>query len=300
MNLTTEEMDKIYDFLSANKSKFIYAKKESDRNLKLNYFIKDNNIVIYIKDITLDSIFKYLTSHWNKKCENENCLNDRKYIGFFPKRGSFDEIGPRYGNYKFCSKECDFKYKSKRQMGLNNSCHKMTHETFINMCKKNSIKMKENIREGRFIPCVTNSWSKSRCDISFKRDDEIINIKTRSTWEAYFQLFNKHLLYEKLVIPYKFKKEEHNYIVDFVDHVNKIIYEIKPNSTAKHMKNLSKERYARRWCKENGYKYMMIKDSWFKKNYIESIVIGQPCEDKLIRNLKQFKNENKDNKKDRL
>ena len=98
--------------------------------------------------------------------------------------------------------------------------------------------------------------------------------------------------------------EEMDKIYDFLSaNKYKFIYvkkEIKPNSTAKHMKNLSKERYARRWCKENGYKYRMIKDSWFKKNYIESIVIGQPCEDKLIRNLKQFKNENKDNKKDRL
>jgi hypothetical protein len=106
----------------------------------------------------------------------------------------------------------------------------MTEETFKSMCEKNSIRMKLNIREGKFIPNITNSWSNSRCNISFVRDGQIINMKTRSTWEAYFQLFNTHLLYEKIIIPYLYNNIEHNYIVDFVDFDNKIIYEIKPLS----------------------------------------------------------------------
>lgn len=287
MNMMIEEIDRIYDFIRENKSKFIYAKNEQDRNLKLEKFLSEENIKLDIEEITLKSVFNYLTSHWDRKCENENCLNDKKFLGFFPKRGRFSE-SKGYGNYRFCSQKCNHESISKRQMGKNNTSHRMTEESFKSMCKKNSEKMKKNIKEGKFIPNITNSWARSRCDISFTRNNEIINLKTRSAWEAYFQIFNPNLLYEKLIIPYKFKKEDHNYIVDFVDHENKIIYEIKPNSTYNNKKNLTKERYARKWCKNNGYRYQMIRNRWFKKNYNENIVIGQPSEEKLIKNLKQF------------
>ena len=38
----------------------------------------------------------------------------------------------------------------------------------------------------------------------------------------------------------------------------------------------------------------------FIKNYNENLVIGQPDEVKIIKNLRQFKNENKKYKKNRL
>jgi very-short-patch-repair endonuclease len=283
--MTIEEMDKIYDLIRENKSKFIYAKKEEDRNIKLNKFLIEHNIELEIEEITLRSVFEYLTSHWDKKCENEGCENNKKYVGFFPKK---DFLPKSYGSYRFCSKKCNYESISKRQAGENNASHRMTEETFKNMCKKNSEKMKKNIKDGKFIPNITNSWANSKCDILFFRNGEVMNLKTRSTWEAYFQIYNPHLLYEKLIIPYKFNREEHNYIVDFVDYNNRIIYEIKPDSTSRNKKNLAKERYARKWCKSNGFKYIMIKNKWFKKNYNVSLVIGQPCEEKLIKNLKQF------------
>lgn len=287
MNMTIQEKDKIYDFIVENKSKFIYRKKMEDKNLKLLELLSTNDMLLPVC-VTITNVFSYLTNHWDKKCQNEKCQNERKFFGFFPKRIDFFDKKHIYGIYKFCGKKCNYENISDRQMGENNTSHRMTEETFIGMCRKNSKKMKENIKEGRFIPNITNSWAKSRCDISFNRNGENVNIKTRSTWDAYFQLYNTHLLYEKLIIGYKFKKEYHNYIVDFVDHENKIIYEIKPNSTAKDIKNLAKERYARKWCKDNGYRYVMIKNRWFKRNYNRDLVIGQPCEDKLLRNLRQF------------
>lgn len=284
MKLTTQEKDNIYNILRKNKAKFICQKSEITKNHKLKQFMENNNIYLEIEEITIKSVIDYLTEHWDRKCDNVNCNNMRKVIGIFPPK----EFNGGYGSFRFCSQKCNHESISNRQMGDKNTSHRMTEESFKSMCKKNSEKMKLNIKEGRFMPNITNSWSKSRCDISIIRNSEVVNLKTRSSWEAYFQIYNPNLLYEKLIIPYKFKKEEHNYIVDFVDHDNKIIYEIKPNSTSHDKKNLAKERYAKKWCIYNGYKYIMIKNRWFKRHYDEYLVIGQPCEEKLIRNLKQF------------
>ena len=131
-------------------------------------------------------------------------------------RSDFLNIVKKYGIYKFCEdSRCNYESISKRQSGENNTCHKMTDESFKSMCSKNSIKMKQNIREGKFIPNVTNSWAKSRCEIEFYREDVLIKIKTRSTWDAYFQIFNPSFVYEKVVIPYKLNNVCYNYIVDF-------------------------------------------------------------------------------------
>jgi hypothetical protein len=148
----------------------------------------------------------------------------------------------------------------------------MTEETFKSMCLKNSRKMKQNIKEGKFIPNITNSWAKSRCEIIFYRNNILIEMKTRSTWYAYFQLFNPNIFYEKLIISYRFNKEEHNYITDFVDYDNKIIYEIKPDPTLNTLKNKAKLRYARKWAKINDYKFIIINNDWFKRNYDENLV----------------------------
>jgi hypothetical protein len=93
---------------------------------------------------------------------------------------------------------------------------------------------------------------------------------------------------EILLNEHKYKKVEKNYVVDFVDIDNKVLYEIKPESTSNSDINKTKYRYAKSWCKKNGYKYIVIKDSWFKKNYKEDLVYGQPSEEKILKNLKQF------------
>lgn len=299
MSLTTLEKDKIYDYLSNNKEKFIYKKKEEDCIFTLNKLINDLNFDLKFRNIK--ECFNFLTEHWDKKCKNESCVNNRKIISLFPNREDFLLVKRKYGIYKFCDdSNCNYRYISERQRGENNTCHRMTEESFKSMCEKNSKKMKLNIKEGRFIPNVTNSWAKSRCEINFIRNDEIINIKTRSTWEAYFQLFNTHLIYEKVIIPYLYKGEEHNYIVDFVDYENKILYEIKPLSNKYNEIVKVKTKYGKRWCKINGYKYILITDKWFIENYNENLIIGQPDEEKIAKNLKQFKNENKKYKKNRL
>lgn len=299
MNLTIAEKDKIYDYLSLNKRKFIYKKKKNNSIKSLNLLISDLYENLEFK--TINECFGFLTDHWDKKCKNENCKNDRKITCLFPNRKDFLQVNLKYGIYKFCDNpKCNYKFISDRQIGDNNTCHRMTEESFKSMCEKNSKKMKQNIKDGKFIPNITNSWSKSRCQISFIRNNKKINMKTRSTWEAYFQLFNTNLLYEKVVIPYLYNKVEYNYIVDFVDCENRMLYEIKPLSNKNSEIVKIKIKYAKKWCKQNDYKFVLITDKWFINNYNEELVIGQPDEKKILKNLRQFKNENKKYKKNRL
>lgn len=287
MNLTIEEKNNIYDYLSMNKDKFIYKKDRKSGILSMNNIISE--LIVGVEFNSFEECFNVLTEHWDKKCKNDNCDNDRKIISLFPDRQDFNSVAKKYGIFKFCNNvECNYDSISRRQIGENNTSHRMSEETFKMMCKKNSIKMKEKIKNGEFIPNITNSWAKSRCELSFIRGSETINMKTRSTWDAYFQLFNKEFLYEKIIIPYKHNGEYHNYIVDFVDVSNKILYEIKPNSTYNNSVNLSKYKFTKRWCKINGYKYIIVKNNWFKKNYNPDLLIGQPSEEKMKRNLKQF------------
>jgi len=288
MNLTILEKDNLYDYIVDNKVKFVYKKSKIDKIKSLNEIILNK---INISFNSIEDCFNYLTLHWDKKCKNVNCANDRKMIPFI-NRMEFNNCIEKYGIYKYCGSKCNYESISLRQKGDNNTCHRMTEESFNSMCLKNSIKMKENIRTGKFIPNVTNSWAKSRCDISFLRRNEIVNIKTRSSWEAYFQLCNPELLYEKLVIQYKFNGEYYNYIVDFMDKDNKILYEVKPDSEVNTPKNKAKARWARKWCKTNGYNFIIISNKWFKNNYNLDVIVGQPCEKKLTKNLKQF-DENK-------
>ena len=144
--------------------------------------------------------------------------------------------------------------------------------------------MKEKIRKGEFIPNVTNSWSNSKvvCNINEKE------IKFRSTWEAFFNIVNPNLIYEKIIIPYIFKGENHNYIVDFVDYDNKQIYEVKPNSEKIKEKNIIKREYAIKWCEKNNYHYNIIDDEWFNVNFIKYKHLLKEYDDKICKNLKQF------------
>ena len=296
MNLTTSQKDNIYDFLSENKKKFIYKKSNIDKIESLNLILSNFDI----KFETLSDCFEFLTEHWNKKCKNLNCKNNRKIGSLFPNRNDFLNVKKVYGVYKFCDDPfCNYSFISERQKGDNNTCHRMTEESFKSMCKKLSNIMKRKIKNGEFLPNITNSWAKSRCEVEVVRNNKIVRVKTRSSWDAYFQIFNPDFIYEKIVIPYKHNGIEHNYIVDFVDLKNKILFEIKPDSTAKDPKNISKFKYAKKWCRSNGYKYMIIKNKWFRENYNSKLLIKQPSEEKIKLNLRQF-DEDKKYKKDKL
>lgn len=283
MYIDYSKMDKkdLYNFIIENK-KFYGQLKVKDHESKLEKWLIINNIrdLIPIDLITEQSIFNY----FNDIYENPLCPICSKKLEYNQYKRSYRVT---------CSKPCNNKLLSISRMGDNNYCHKMTDITKNNMKNKNSIKMKKLIAEGSFTPCVTNSWAKSRTRIFLNGEIRVY----RSTWEAFFQLKNPTFLYEKIRIPYIYKNNLHNYIVDFVDINNKILYEIKPNSSRfSNEKNIIKEKYANEWSLINGYDYNVISDDWFFKNYDENILINNPDFEKMNKNLKQFlKYENKEN-----
>ena len=89
-----------------------------------------------------------------------------------------------------------------------------------------------------------------------------------------------------------------NYIVDFVDEENKILYEIKPLFETDKKLNKDKEKYAKLWCKDNNYKYILITEEYFSNN-INLILKIKVSNKKLKKAISYFKrvhnNENKKN-----
>jgi len=149
---------------------------------------------------------------------------------------------------------------------------------------KQSITMKNKILMGEFTPCVTNSWANSRCKLIINGYD----VKYRSTWDAVFQILNPSCEYETLRIKYISPKDNktHSYIVDFVDNVNRITYEIKPKSNRSNDVVLAKEQYLIQWCHYHGYTYSIIDDDWFSKNAHQ--VDYDLYDDKIRKGMGQF------------
>ena len=172
---------------------------------------------------------------------------------------------------------------SHSRLGKNNPYYRQTEETKKNTAIKISKKLKTKIKNGEFTPCVTNSWCHSRI--------EIHQIPFRSCWEAAFYILNPNLQYEKIRIPYIDENGiEKIYITDFVDFVNKKIYEIKPKSVKNINKNILKEKAAKKWCEENGYQYNCISDEYYIEN--ANKIDYNNFDSKLKKSMKQFLNEN--------
>lgn len=270
---------KILNLIFKNSIKLFNRKDEVYRNNKLKSFLIENNIFLPIDCITVQKVYNYL-NNINKIPVCETCFKKLEFKGFWKKRA--------YN--KSCSNKCKQIRLGKMHMGKNNTAFRMSIETRKKWKNKLSNSLKKSIKEGKFIPNITNSWCKSRCEI-------IINnkiVKTRSTWEAFFYIVNNHLKYEKIIIPYNFNGIERCYIVDFVDEKNKILYEIKPDSLKNNLLVKTKIKYAKKWCKKNKYQFQIISNDWFYENFKKhkNLILNQPSSDKIYKNLNQFNNEN--------
>ena len=80
-----------------------------------------------------------------------------------------------------------------------------------------------------------------------------------------------------------------NYIVDFIDNENKIVYEVKPYRCKSKQTNIDKFNALEEWCKTNDYKMNIISEDYFQ-NHIFKISYLQYMEDdqkeKLLKLLK--------------
>jgi hypothetical protein len=267
------QKDDIFNLILKNKFA-IFNRKNKEETFKK--FLNDNNINTNLDIKHMISFLKNI----DIKCKIENCNNERIFKGL--------RTSSRYefGFLKYCSPKCENKSHSNRQLGENNSFHKISKESLNSMKLRLSSIMKDKISKGEFVPPITNSWAGSKIKVLIRGEVRYY----RSSWEAFFHLCNDHLLYEKISIKYEYKGDVRNYITDFVDPNVNIIYEIKPDRTKGADRNKAKQFFAKKWCLENNYRYMIISDDWFRLNYNINIdkLVGQPDEEKIKKRLKQF------------
>ena len=104
---------------------------------------------------------------------------------------------------------------------------------------------------------------------------------------------NNFLSYEKTRISYIDEHGvERNYIVDFTDELNKRIIEIKPLKNKNILRNILKEKYAKKWAEENGYEYSIIDETYFYTKY-EILYNLFKNNKKILTSLQRLMNENK-------
>jgi hypothetical protein len=173
-------------------------------------------------------------------------------------------ISRRQNNKIWHTDEVKDKISKTNKITWNSIEYKNKRHIIYNDAYKNKMSniMKNKILSGEFTPCITNSWTKWESYAIFNGNIK----KFRSNWEAVFWLLNTDLNYEKIRIPYKILNKDKIYIVDFCDDVNKILYEIKPQSVLNTPKNNEKIKFAKEWCKENGWEYVVITDGWYMEN----------------------------------
>ena len=164
----------------------------------------------------------------------------------------FNLLGRQENDDVFCNKHCYHKHQSE---------HSEEYAT-PEKNKRQSETMKRKIGLGLFTPEVTNSWANSKIKITV----DGCEFKFRSSWEAMFWLLNQDLIYESVRIPYKNNNRNHNYIVDFEDKENRILYEIKPKSNKKDELNILKFQCAKIWCEVNEYIFKIITEDYLLKN----------------------------------
>jgi very-short-patch-repair endonuclease len=119
--------------------------------------------------------------------------------------------------------------------------------------------MKELIADGKFTPNIHNS--NTHMTTVYKGQ------KYRSSWEAAFVHINEGCDYETLRIKYELDGKTKVYIVDFINHDTKMVYEIKPKIHQTRIKEKIKETALLNWCLTNGYCYSVIDEDWIYDNW---------------------------------
>lgn len=120
--------------------------------------------------------------------------------------------------------------------------------------------MKQKILSGEFTPNSNNRNTHWNSYFDGK--------KYRSSWEALYQYSNKLAEYEKLRIEYEFEGISRIYIVDFVDHTQKIVVEVKPAELCSGLKYFAKKESLDKWASANGYTVIIATEEWLRCNIV--------------------------------
>lgn len=120
--------------------------------------------------------------------------------------------------------------------------------------------MKNLILAGQFRPNSSNRFN--RWDATF--DDK----KYRSSWEALYHYHNQQAKYEQLRLLYILDNKEYVYIVDFIDHINQLVIEVKPSNLYKGPKWEAKYTVLSNWAKQHDYQILLVDQQWLTSNII--------------------------------
>ena len=109
----------------------------------------------------------------------------------------------------------------------------------------------------------------------------------RSSWEALYAYLNPDDLYEAVRINYEYNNTHKVYIVDFVNHDNKTLTEVKPIAHLLDEVVLYKEQAANQWVKEAGYTYSIIAEDYFRDN-IHRVNLDELQIPNILAKVRQF------------
>lgn len=188
------------------------------------------------------------------------------------------------GFTKTCSKKCEKEFHSKRQMGKNNTCHRMTPETKKISALKNSITTKQKILNGEFTPKSNNYNIKTLIEIDCPM---LGKHKLRSLWELIFWVVNPHLKYESVRVSYYDNdlNKDRIYILDFYDPNTNTLYEVKPK---KWQYTLKDKMNFENTC---NYNYVIIDEDYLEKyrydseikSKISDIIVDEDLKNKRLK-----------------
>lgn len=141
---------------------------------------------------------------------------------------------------------------SKKNSGAGNGMYgvKMSEEDK----QAKSSTMKRKILLGEFTPKSNNRnthW-----------DAVLDGVLYRSSWEALYKYVNPEASYEELRVEYNYKGESKIYIVDFIDHVNRVVVEVKPKELCVGDKFNVKLQAIRKWAEQNLYEVLLVDQYW--------------------------------------
>jgi hypothetical protein len=114
--------------------------------------------------------------------------------------------------------------------------------------------MQNLILEGKFTPNSNNRnthWDSTYDGKSY-----------RSSWEALYQCINPTAEYETLRLEYNLENKTKIYIVDFIDHKNKQVVEIKPKELCVGQEFQRKIATLRNWATINEYTLLVVDKEW--------------------------------------
>jgi hypothetical protein len=84
----------------------------------------------------------------------------------------------------------------------------------------------------------------------------------RSSWEALYQCINPTAEYETLRLEYNLENKTKIYIVDFIDHKNKQVVEVKPKELCVGQEFQEKIATLRNWATINEYTLLVVDKEW--------------------------------------